>query len=104
MAAELRHDRRQVQPRGSWLRRLPGGPLQRATVVLGDERHHPAVEITEVVRQLAVVDLRKPAPTKLPVGWERALAQEVVAERLSGELGNDFHWLDDVAERLADFL
>src|SRR5207244_1789295 len=85
-------------------RLLARGALQVAGVVLADELHHAAVEVTEVVRQVRVVDISEALPAELAITGEWAFAQEVVAERLGAELGDDVHRLDDVAERLADLL
>ena len=63
-----------------------GRAVQVAVVVLADQRHHPAVEVAEVVRQVGVVHVREALPAELAVAGERALAQEVVAERLGAEL------------------
>ncbi len=63
-----------------------------------------AVEVAEVVGQVGVVDLGEPLERELAVAAERALAHEVVAERLGRELLDDLHRLDDVAQRLAHLL
>src|SRR5262249_31391962 len=63
-----------------------------------------AQQVAEVVRQLAVVNLRKTRPAELPIRRERTLAQEKVAERLRGELLHNLHRFDHVPQRLAALL
>ncbi len=78
--------------------------VEPAVEVLGAHRQGAAVDVPQVVGQVGVVDGGEPLERELAVAAERALAHEVVAERLRRELLDQLHRLDDVAQALADLL
>ena len=95
---------RQVEPVAPAARVDRVGPFEPAVEVLEAHRQDAAVEVAQVVGQAAVVGLGEPLERELAVAAERALAHEVVAERLDRELLDQLHRLDDVAQALAEFL
>src|SRR5262249_41630713 len=81
-----------------------GSGAELPTEVLQNEARHSAIEISEVVCQIRVVDLREPVPTEFAVAGEWAFTQKVIPERLRTQAGDDLHRLNDVAESLTQFL
>ena len=55
--------------------------VQAAAVVFGDERHHAAIEVAEIVRQIGVVEVPEALPAKFAVAGKRTLPHEVIAKR-----------------------
>src|SRR5262249_1144833 len=75
-----------------------------AVVVLRDQPDHPAVQVAEVISQVGIVHVDESLPAEFTVSGKRALAQEIIAERLGTKLCDDIHRLNNVAEALANLL